>query len=435
MVLRKVPALALLAACALSAGRVGADAEPPGPPAPPPGAGPQYPPGPRGPESPTEQLLGPIALYPDPLLAVILPAATAPADIAAAATYLVRYGDPSRIDSQRWDPSVRALAHYPAVLSWMAQNVAWTEAVGRAFLSSPAQVMAAIQSLRARALAAGVLKDTPQQRVVIEDNAIQILPAQPDSIYAPAYDTDVVYSETPYYDYGGPFINFGAALPVGGWLSYCFDWANPALWVGAWGAWHGGGGGWRPPHPAKGHLAPGGGPWQPPVRTPGGPQPRGHPVAALPLPAPLAGAPHPPPARYRSPAVQVVAEPTSAVVPAPKTAPPQADRPRLAPSAYVAPPSAAETAPRYGSAEGTSRDRDSGSGPANPPSARAAAGPAAAGAPSIGSSPAASTRPAPEVFREAAPAPAHASAPPPAPAAAAPAASPAAAPSGETRNH
>ena len=124
--------------------------------------------GPRPPRHPGERrptgCSGPIALYPDPLLALILPASTVPGDISAASAYLVQYGDMTRIDSQPWDPSVRALAHYPAIVTWMAENIEWTQAVGSAFLSSPAEVMASIQRLRARALASGALGRPPSSR-------------------------------------------------------------------------------------------------------------------------------------------------------------------------------------------------------------------------------------------------------------------------------
>ena len=79
------------------------------------------------------KLLAPIALYPDPLIAIILPAASEPADIELAAGYLRANGDPSQIDGQAWDPSVRALAHYPDVLLWMNDNQDWTVTVGDAF--------------------------------------------------------------------------------------------------------------------------------------------------------------------------------------------------------------------------------------------------------------------------------------------------------------
>ena len=80
-------------------------------------------------------MLGPIALYPDPLIAEILPAATLPSEVVMADRYIRGGGDPNQIDLQPWDPSIKALARYPAVLAWMDDNLAWTTDVGQAFLN------------------------------------------------------------------------------------------------------------------------------------------------------------------------------------------------------------------------------------------------------------------------------------------------------------
>lgn len=250
-----------------------------------------------------DQLLEPIALYPDPLIALVLAASTVPADISAAAAYLVQHGDMTRIGGQPWDPSVRSLAHYPTVIAWMADNPAWTRALGAAFLASPADVTASIQRLRARALAAGALAPTPQQRVLTENGEIEILPAEADSIYVPVYDDDVVYSEEPYYGYGGPFIDFGAPCAVGPWLSFCLDWQEGGIWIGGWSSWRGPGG-WHHPHFGGGRPPPGVRPWHPrprPAEPPAQSPSRGYEV---PKPRPMIGAPNPPPARFRAPPAQ-----------------------------------------------------------------------------------------------------------------------------------
>ncbi len=179
-----------------------------------------------------DQLVAPFALYPDPLVALILPAATVPGDLTLAADYLAVTGDPAGIDSQPWDPSVKALARYPDVLNWMNANLAWTETLGAVFLQQPADVMKSIQQLRAEALAAGTLVNTPQQRVDVEGDNIRIIPAQDDTIYVPSYDASVVYSPPP--NYSGPYLTFGPGYPVGAWLSYQFDWDGFGLWVGPW---------------------------------------------------------------------------------------------------------------------------------------------------------------------------------------------------------
>src|ERR1051326_3115445 len=112
-----------------------------------------------------DQLLGPIALYPDPLTAQILPAATLPSQIVMADRFVRGGGDVNQIDLQPWDPSVKALARYPTVLGWRADNRGWTTEVGQAFLYQQADVMNSIQRLRGEALAVGNLQSTPQQQV------------------------------------------------------------------------------------------------------------------------------------------------------------------------------------------------------------------------------------------------------------------------------
>jgi hypothetical protein len=179
-----------------------------------------------------DQLLAPIALYPDPLVALILPASTAPADVAQAAQYLSANGAPAGIDSQAWDPSVKALAHYPSVLEWMNTNADWMHALGAAFAMQPSDVLKSIQQLRAKARAAGTLVDTPQQRIDIEGDEIRIVPAQDSEIFVPQYDPDSAYDE-PTGD-AGPYLTFGVGYPVGPWLGYECDWDDFGIWYGPW---------------------------------------------------------------------------------------------------------------------------------------------------------------------------------------------------------
>jgi hypothetical protein len=185
------------------------------------------------------QLLGPIALYPDALIAIMLPASTDPADIVLAARFVADKGDPALIDVQPWDDSVKALAHYPDVVTWMNDNLSWTKTLGDAFVQQPADVMKSVQQLRAQAKAAGTLVDTPQQTVVVADSNIVIQPAQPNVIYVPQYDPAVVYV-TPVYAYPGPFITFGLGYPVGPWLGFQCNWFGFGIWVGPWtpGVWY-----------------------------------------------------------------------------------------------------------------------------------------------------------------------------------------------------
>ncbi|HVW20461.1 MAG TPA: DUF3300 domain-containing protein [Opitutaceae bacterium] len=210
-----------------------------------------------------DQLAGPIALYPDPLVAVILPAATTPQDVAAAAAYAFGSGDPRYADEQPWSNSVKALVHYRPVLQWMAQNLSWTQALGAAFASEPGGVMQAIQRVRHQARAEGVLVSTPQQIVFEQDGEIQILPGEPDVIYVPLYDPAILWGG----GYNSSYVRFGEGYPAGPWLGFGLDWRSSALVAGDWRLWHERGG-WR-----RGAFAPPPGTrvgaphrWQPPPR-------------------------------------------------------------------------------------------------------------------------------------------------------------------------
>jgi hypothetical protein len=180
-----------------------------------------------------DQLLGPIALYPDPLIAQILPASTLPTQIVLADRYVSGGGDPNQIDQQPWDPSVQALARYPDVLKWMDDNLNWTTELGQAFLNQQQEVMESIQRLRTSANNIGNLQSTPQQQVINDGGYIEIVPANPQVIYVPVYQPDQVYYQTAY---GSPFITFGIGFPIGLWLDFDFDWGNHNIIV--WGHDH-----------------------------------------------------------------------------------------------------------------------------------------------------------------------------------------------------
>jgi len=189
------------------------------------------------------QLFAPIALYPDALIALILPASTVPSDLVLAARFLSSNGDPAQVANQPWDDSVKSLVRYPDVVKWMDQNLEWTTQVGEAFLDQPADVMNSIQQLRAQARAAGNLIDTPQQRIVEQETYIRIVPAEPEVIYVPQYDPEVVYVQAyepypyapyPYAPYFGPALTFGIGFAVGPWLNYDCDWPRRRVCVGDW---------------------------------------------------------------------------------------------------------------------------------------------------------------------------------------------------------
>ena len=218
-------------------------------------------------EAQLESLLGPVALYPDALIALILPASASSSDIVLAARYLAANQDPLQIDHQAWDESVRSLARYPDVIKWLDENLAWTQQLGTVFLAQPAEVMQAVQRLRARARAAGTLIDTPQQKVITEGEVILIEPASPTVIYVPRYDPEVVYVSRP-YGWTQPSLFFGLGFGVGSWLSYDCDWRTRTIIVGDWRrrpqtVWVRPAFPYRPPAPGVTVVV--GRPWQPPI--------------------------------------------------------------------------------------------------------------------------------------------------------------------------
>jgi hypothetical protein len=180
-----------------------------------------------------DQLLGPIALYPDPLIAQILPASTLPTQIVLAYRYVSGGGAPNQIDQQPWDASVQAMARYPDVLKWMDDNLNWTTELGQAFLNQQQAVMDSIQRLRASASKLGNLQSSPQQQVITDGGDIEIVPVDPQVIYVPVYQPDQVYYDT---TDGLPFMTFGIGWPIGAWLDCDFDWGNHNLIV--WGRDH-----------------------------------------------------------------------------------------------------------------------------------------------------------------------------------------------------
>lgn len=223
-----------------------------------------------------EELVAPIALYPDALVAILLPASTASSDVVLAARFLSANNPVDQIDAQPWDDSVKALAHYPDVVKWMDENLAWTQQLGAAYTEQPSEVMAAIQRDRQRARANGILVDTPQQRVVVEDGGyIRIVPAQADVIYVPRYEPEIVYVEQPVYYGPDPWITFGVGFGVGWWLSYDCDWRTRVIWVDRdrHHHWNDHRRDWRYPEFPHGGVAHHDSRWQPWRPAPGRPRP------------------------------------------------------------------------------------------------------------------------------------------------------------------
>ena len=191
-----------------------------------------------------EQLVAPVALYPDALLAQVLAASTYPGEVIAAAQWEDAGNNPLAANSQPWDSSVAGVARYPSVLHYMAAHADWLNGLGDAFLNQQSDVMSAVQLLRAEALAAGTLFSTPQQTVLNQDGYIQIIPTDPRFVFAPIYDPQVVFAPPP-YAVGQAFptyVTFGPQVEVGDWLDFDLDWHDRTLYSGRWGSdrpwWH-----------------------------------------------------------------------------------------------------------------------------------------------------------------------------------------------------
>jgi len=193
-----------------------------------------------------EQMLAPIALYPDPLLGPILMASTYPLEIVQADRWLQNDANASlqgmqladALQDQPWDPSVKALVPFPQVMNLLDNDLDWTEQLGNAFLAQQAEVMDAIQRLRARAEAAGTLKSSEQEAVSAGVQGIEIAPAQPDVVYVPVYDPLSVYGGWPSAEYPpddfivtgypfGSFIGVTVVSPLWGWEQW--DWRHHRL--------------------------------------------------------------------------------------------------------------------------------------------------------------------------------------------------------------
>jgi hypothetical protein len=194
-----------------------------------------------------DQMLAPVALYPDSLLTQILMASTYPLEVVQAERWAKQNknlkGDAltKALEKQPWDPSVKSLVNFPQVLTMMNEKLDWTQKLGNAFLSQRKEVLATVQSLRAKAHAAGNLKTTKEQVVKVEKQIIIIESASPQVVYVPTYNPTVVYGAwwypayPPYYYYppgyvAAPYVAFTTGVAVG------------AAWGYAWGQanWHGG---------------------------------------------------------------------------------------------------------------------------------------------------------------------------------------------------
>ena len=164
------------------------------------------------------ELVAPIALYPDDLLAHVLPASTVPLDIVQAARYLEGHGGKvDKMPDDDWDPSVKALLNFPDVLKKMNKEIAWTEQLGAAFTLQQKDVINAIQQYRKQAYDAGNLKSSDRQKVVVEQQIIKVEPSNPEIIYVPQYNPNDANTRT---SKGAPVLTFAAGVAVGNWFRY-----------------------------------------------------------------------------------------------------------------------------------------------------------------------------------------------------------------------
>jgi hypothetical protein len=218
-----------------------------------------------------QQLLSPIALYPDLLIAQILAASTYPTQVVEADRFMKENpnltGDAlaNKVNPQAWDPSVKSLCQFPSVLSTMSQSLTWTTTLGEAYYNQPSDVLAAIQAMRKRAMDAGTLKSTPQQKVEVQNapapppaqegaeqpaqpaqpaqqQVVVIQPTQPNTVYVPSYNPSTVYGAPVAQPEGysgtevmaAGVLGFGAGILMGSLIN---DGHND------WGCgWYGGGG-------------------------------------------------------------------------------------------------------------------------------------------------------------------------------------------------
>ena len=197
-----------------------------------------------------DQLVAPIALYPDSLVAQILMASTYPLEVVQAGRWVKANeklkGDElaTALEKQEWDPSVKSLVNFPQVLDMMNEKLDWTQKMGDAFLAQQKDVMDTVQKLRLKAYGEGNLKTTEQQKVVVEEEAKTIIiePAKPEVVYVPTYNPSVVYGAWPYPSYPPYYYYPPGYVPGAGLFAFGMGVAVGAAWGYAWGNcnWRGG---------------------------------------------------------------------------------------------------------------------------------------------------------------------------------------------------
>ncbi|GGF69820.1 hypothetical protein GCM10007301_31910 [Azorhizobium oxalatiphilum] len=200
------------------------------------------------------KLLAPYALYPDELLAQLLPACAYPVEVVQVARWLEKNrqaaseGNFAALDAQGWDPSVKALARFPDVISKLNDNLDATSDIGDAFVHQPKDVADTIQRLRQQARGSGSLETTQQQIVTVEKQGdtdyVVIESAQPGVVYVPTYDPEVVYAP-PATNWGAGALAFGTGILVGAALDNAWDWGRGWVYPPRWPGYPG----YRPGYP------------------------------------------------------------------------------------------------------------------------------------------------------------------------------------------
>ncbi len=190
-----------------------------------------------------EELVGPVALYPDDLLSILLPATTYPLQIVQADRWIQENtGNKDAKPPDNWDDSVKAMINYPEVVEMMSQDLDWTSALGEAVATDQTQVMDAVQSFRRKAEGAGNLQSDDKQIVEVEDEVVKIVQADPQVIYVPQYEPTVVVVQQPvpvapvYYPYSYPVYYY--PYPPGYAFARGLFWGATVAWAFDW---HGGG--------------------------------------------------------------------------------------------------------------------------------------------------------------------------------------------------
>ncbi len=190
-----------------------------------------------------EKLVMPIALHPDPLLAVVLPASVYPLEIVQAARFIKDTNNIPKVDDQPWDDNVKALAKFPDMIAKMDADLEWTMKLGQAFVDQGKELMDTIQALRAKAQQAGTLRTTKEQIVnvtnvvvvqtnysqvvTVTNHIVEVVPANPQVVYVPSYPPTVYYPPPAYvYNPYAPLITFGVGMAWGAILANNCNWGH-----------------------------------------------------------------------------------------------------------------------------------------------------------------------------------------------------------------